>query len=324
MVFDMKAVILDAYTTNPGDLSWDWLGKYAGKFTVYDFTKPEEVADRTAGCEIVFTNKTKLLRADIDRLTDTRYIGLLSTGFDAVDGAYAREKGIPVTNIPAYSTYGVAQMTFALLLEHTNRVALHNDAVQAGEWQKNGNFSFFKSPLSELYGKRFGIIGFGKIGRTVADAARAFGMKVLAHTAHPEKYAGADAEFLPLDLLLANSDVVSLHCPYSAATDKLVNSEFLRKMKPSAILINTSRGAVVDEAALREALDSGVIAGAGVDVLSAEPPRDDNPLLGCGKCIITPHIAWAAHETRERLMRICEENLRSFLEGTPVNVVNGL
>ncbi|MCL2507974.1 MAG: D-2-hydroxyacid dehydrogenase [Oscillospiraceae bacterium] len=318
----MKAVILDGYTTNPGDLSWDWLTKYVDEYEVCDFTRPEEVFERTAGCGVVLTNKTKLMRPDIDRFTNTGYIGLLSTGFDAVDAAYARTKNIPVTNIPAYSTYGVAQMTFSLLLEHTNRAALHNKAVKAGEWQKNGNFCFWVAPLKELYGKSFGIIGFGKIGRTVADIARAFGMNVLACTAHPEKYAGEPVEFLSLDELLAKSDVVSLHCPYSKETDRLVNDAFLRRMKPSAFLINTSRGAVVDEAALRSALDNGVIAGAGVDVLSTEPPKDDNPLLTCEKCVITPHIAWAAYETRARLMGICENNLKAFLAGKPINVVN--
>ncbi|MCR5485514.1 MAG: D-2-hydroxyacid dehydrogenase [Clostridiales bacterium] len=320
----MRAVILDAYTTNPGDLSWKWLDKYVDDYTVFDFTRPEETIERIKDCEIVITNKTKLMKDAIDSLTNTVYIGLLSTGFDAVDSEYAAKKGIPVTNIPAYSTYGVAQMTFSILLEYTNRVALHNEAVKNGEWQKNGNFCFWRSRLTELSGKSFGIIGFGKIGRTVADIARAFGMKVLVNTAHPEKYSCDYVEFLPLDELLSRSDFVSIHCPYTKETDKLVNADFLSKMKHDAFIINTSRGAVVDENALRHALDCGMIAGAGVDVLSTEPPKDDNPIAFCDKCIVTPHISWAAFETRERLISICEDNLKSFLEGKPKNVVNGV
>lgn len=318
----MKAVILDAYTTNPGDLSWDWLGKYVDDYTIYDFTKPDEAESRIKDCEIVITNKTKLRKKELDSLTKTVYIGLLSTGYDAVDSAYARGLGIPVTNIPAYSTDGVAQMTFALLLEFTNRVALHDSAVKNGEWGKNGNFCFWKSNLTELAGKTFGIIGYGKIGSTVAKIARAFGMKIAANTRNPDKYRDDGIEFLSLDELLPRCDFVSVHVPYSKEADKMVNTEFLSKMKPSAFLINTSRGAIVDEAALRDALDGGVIAGAGVDVLSTEPPKDDNPLVSCEKCIITPHISWAAFETRRRLMGICENNLKAFLEGSPINVVN--
>ncbi len=318
----MRAVILDAYTTNPGDRSWEWLSKYVDEYTAYDFTKPQEVEERIRGCEIVLTNKTKLRKDDLDKLTNTVYIGLLSTGYDAVDAAYARTLGIPVTNIPAYSTMGVAQMTFSLLLDYTNRVALHDSAVKAHEWEQNGNFCFWKSNLTELSGKTFGIVGFGKIGQAVAKIAQSFGMTVVANTAHPDKYKEVGVRFCTIDELLATSDVVSIHCPYSAATDKLVNSEFLNKMKPSAFLINTSRGAVVDEQALRDALDKGTIAGAGVDVLSSEPPKADNPIAFCDKCIVTPHISWAAYETRGRLIDICENNIKAFLNGHPVNVVN--
>ena len=318
----MKAVILDGYTTNPGDLSWDWLAEFADDYTVYDRTAPQEIEARTKDCDIVITNKTRLMEPELSRLTKTKYIGLLSTGFDAVDVQFARTLGIPVCNIPAYSTGGVAQLTFALVLEFTNRVALHNAAVKNGEWQQNGNFCFWKSDLRELTGKTFGIIGYGRIGSTVAGIAAAFGMRVLCCTAHPENYPDAPVEFTAQDTLLSESDFVSLHCPCTPQTAGMVNADFLRKMKPTAFLINTSRGAVVDENALRAALDNGVIAGCGVDVLSTEPPQSDNPIAFHEKAIVTPHVAWAAFETRERLMGICRDNLRAFFAGKPQNVVN--
>lgn len=318
----MNAVILDAYTTNPGDLSWDWLREIADTVDIYDFTKPDEIIRRADGHEIVITNKTRLPADILDSLHGVKYIGLLSTGFDAVDVTHARKLGIPVCNIPAYSTSGVAQMTFALILEFTNRVALHDDAVKDGEWQKNGNFCFMKSELRELSGKTLGIVGYGRIGSAVAKIAEAFGMTVLCNTAHPEKYAGENILFTDLSSLLKNSDFVSLHCPHNESTHQIVNAEFLSKMKPTAFLVNTSRGAVVDEDALSFALDNGIIAGAGVDVLSTEPPKDDNKIAFHKKCIVTPHISWAAFETRERLMGICRNNLLAFIGGKPVNVVN--
>ena len=318
----MRAVILDGYTTNPGDLSWEWLKEFVDTYTVYDITPQDKIEERVKDCEIVITNKTRLMKPQLDALTNTKYIGLLSTGFDAVDVQYARTLGIPVCNIPAYSTDGVAQLVFAHILEFTNRVSLHNAAVKDGEWQKNGNFCFWKSELHELSGKTLGIIGFGKIGHAVASIGKAFGMRVLANTAHPEKYPDAAVEFVPQDTLLKESDFITLHCPYTPATDKLVNADFLSKCKRTAFLINTSRGGVVDEGALRNALDKGIIAGAGVDVLSAEPAAETNPIAFHEKCTVTPHIAWAAFETRERLMRICADNLRAFLNGHPIHVVN--
>ena len=318
----MKAVILDGYTTNPGDLSWDWLGEFADEYTVYDKTAPEQIEERVRGCEIVITNKTRLYRPQLDNMPDAKYIGLLSTGYDAVDSAYARTKGIPVTNIPAYSTGGVAQLTFALILEFTTRVALHNAAVKDGEWERNGNFCFWKSDLRELGGKTLGIIGYGKIGHAVAKIGDAFGMRVLCCTAHPEKYPDAPVTFVSRDELLADSDFVTLHCPCTAETTGMVDAAFLAKMKPTAFLVNTSRGAVVIENDLRDALDNGVIAGCGVDVLSTEPAKVDNPIAFHEKCIVTPHIAWAAFESRQRLMGICRDNLRSYLAGKPINVVN--
>lgn len=318
----MKAVILDGYTTNPGDLSWDWLSDYVDTFAVYDRTAPDEILERTRDCEIVITNKTRLMAPELDALTCTQYIGLLSTGFDAVDVAHARKLGIPVCNIPAYSTGGVAQLTFAMILEFTNRVALHNQAVKAGEWTKNGNFCFWKSDLRELEGKTIGIIGYGRIGHAVAKIAEAFGMHVLCCTAHPEKYPDAPVRFCSLDTLLPESDFVSLHCPCTTETTGMVDRSFLQSMKKTAFLINTSRGTVIQEDALREALDRGWIAGCGVDVLSAEPAKPDNPIAFHEKCIVTPHIAWAAFETRERLMKICRDNLQAFFAGKPIHVVN--
>lgn len=318
----MKAVILDGFTTNPGDLSWDWLNEFVDTYTVYDRTAPEEVEERIRDCEIVITNKTLLTPKELDKLTNTVYIGLLSTGYDAVDVAYARTLGIPVSNVPAYSTSAVAQMTFSLLLELTNHVALHNDAIKAGEWQKSRDFCFSKSSLWEISGKTFGIFGYGKIGQAVAAIAKSFGTRVICCTAHPEKYPDADVEFVTLDTLLSESDFISMHCPYTKDTDKIVNRDFLSKMKKTAFLLNTSRGAVIDEDALRWALDNGEIAGAGLDVLSKEPATIDNPVAYHEKCIVTPHIAWAAFETRERLMGIVEDNMRAFFAGKPINIVN--
>ena len=308
--------------TYTGDLSWDWLYEIAETVDIYDFTKPDEIIARADNHEIVITNKTRLPKEILDSLHGVKYIGLLSTGFDAVDVSHARTLGIPVCNIPAYSTNGVAQMTFALILEFTNRVALHDRAVKDGEWQRNGNFCFMKSELRELYGKTLGIVGYGRIGRAVAKIAEAFGMSVLCNTAHPEKYKDENVQFTTLSYLLKNSDFVSLHCPYNESTHRLVNSEFLSSMKPTAFLVNTSRGAVVDEDALSFALDNKIIAGAGVDVLSTEPPKDDNKIAFHKKCIVTPHISWAAFETRERLMGICKNNLLAFINGKPINVVN--
>ena len=236
-----------------------------------------------------------------------------------VDWEYCKEKGIPVCNIPTYSTSAVAQLTFALILEHTNHVALHSDSVMSGEWSNCKYFCYQKSPLAELDGKTLGIIGFGKIGKAVAVIARAFGMKVLAHTNHPAPF--DDVEFVTTDELLAESDFVTLHCPLTPQTEGMVNAEFISKMKSSAVLINTSRGQVIDEQALADALNSGRLAGAGLDVLSAEPPKADNPLLGARNCLITPHIAWAGYETRARLMDICRRNVEAYLSGSPINCV---
>ena len=314
----MKITVLDGYTENPGDLSWDWL-KDCGDCTIYDRTPPELIAERCAGCDIIITNKTPLRRPLLETLPNLKYVGLLSTGFNIVDWEYCKEKGIPVCNIPSYSTNAVAQLVFALILEHTNAVALHSQSVHSGEWSACKDFCYWKTSLSELDGKTIGIIGFGKIGKAVAKIALAFGMKVVASTNHPAPFEGV--EFCEKDELLSRTDFVSVHCPLTPLTEGMVNADFLSKMKPNAIFINTSRGQVVDEDALADALKNGKIAGAGLDVLSVEPPKSDNPLFGLKNCFITPHIAWAGFETRERLMKICRENVEAFLSGKPINIV---
>ncbi len=314
----MKITVLDGYTENPGDLSWDWLEKL-GECTIYDRTPAELIAERTKDCDIVITNKTPLRKELLETLENLKYVGLLSTGYNIVNWEYCKEKGIPVCNIPSYSTSAVAQLVFALILEITNSVGIHSESVHSGEWSACKDFCYWKTPLTELSGKTLGIIGFGKIGKAVAAIAQAFGMKVIASTNHPEPL--ENIEFLSKDELLSKSDFVSLHCPLTSLTESMVNEDFLSKMKPSAILINTSRGQVVDENALADALRNGTIAGAGLDVLSVEPPKADNPLFGLKNCFITPHIAWAGFETRERLMKICRENVEAFLDGKPQNIV---
>lgn len=314
----MKITILDGFAENPGDLSWDWLGEY-GEYTVYDRTPADKIAERVEGCDVIITNKTPLRAELLKNLGNLRYIGLLSTGYNIVDWEYCREAGIPVCNIPSYSTDAVAQLTFALILEHTNAVAVHSKSVHDGEWAACADFCYQKTPLTELSGKTLGIIGFGNIGKAVARIALAFGMKVVASTNHPAPSDGI--EFTDVDTLLSKSDFVSLHCPLTDKTEGMVNAEFLAKMKPTAMLINTSRGQVVNEPDLANALKNGVISAAGLDVLSCEPPKSDNPLFGIKNCYITPHIAWAGYETRLRLMEICKENMRAFASGNPINVV---
>lgn len=318
----MKAVILDGYTTNPGDLSWEWLEK-ACELTVFDRTAEEDIIPRCKNCDIIITNKTPLSKQTLEQLPECKFIALLSTGYNIIDCEYAASRGIPVSNIPAYSTAAVAQLTFAFVLELCNKVAIHNAEVKQGRWSECKDFCFWKTPLQELYGKTFGVFGYGSIGRTVAGIAKAFGMNVVAHTANPDKYKDEkDVRFVSLDEMLACSDIVSMHCPLTPKTQGIVNEEFIGKMKKTAYLINTSRGPVLDEEAVANALKSGRIAGAGVDVLSTEPPKADNPLLGCENCLITPHIAWAAFETRERLLSILKENIFAFLGGKPINTVN--
>ena len=319
----MKLTILDGYTENPGDLSWDWLKELVDEYTVYDRTDDEDIFERSKDADILVTNKTVITGEMLQRLTNLKFISTLSTGYNVIDIDKARELGISVSNIPAYSTDAVAQLVFALLLELTNHVAIHDQSVKDGEWTSCEHFCYTKTPLCELSGKTFGIIGFGKIGSAVAKIALAFGMKVKAYSPNTRTFDGyGTVEFTDLEDVIRSSDVISLHCPLTDKTNGLVYMEFLQKMKKSAFIINTSRGPVINEADLRKALDEGIIAGAGVDVLSTEPPKADNPLISCDKCVITPHIAWASFEARTRLMGIFKENVEAFLKGNPVNVVN--
>lgn len=319
----MKIVVLDGYTLNPGDLSWDGLQKM-GSVVVFDRTPPEWVVERSQGAEILLTNKTPLTRQALEQLARLRYIGVLATGYNIVDVEAARSYGVTVTNIPDYGTHSVAQFTFALLLELCHQVKLHSDAVFAGEWSSNPDFCFWRSPQVELAEKTLGIIGLGRIGRQVARIAVAFGMQVLAtspKSASPPPVAGV--RWASFEHLLREADVVSLHCPLKAETQGLINARALGFMKPSAFLINTSRGALVVEQDLAEALNSGRLAGAALDVLSAEPPSPDNPMFQTRNCLLTPHIAWATQAARARMMRIAQENLEAFLQGRPRNVVSG-
>ena len=315
----MKIIILDGYTVNPGDLSWDWLSEY-GEYTVYDRTEKEDILSRCEGADIVITNKTPLGKDILEKLPDVRFIDLLSTGYNITDIYYARERNIPVSNVPAYSTNSVAQLTFAFILQFASRVKEHSISTQNGDWQKCKHFCYMAAPLTELHGKTLGIIGYGSIGKAVAKIAEAFSMKILVNTNHPAEDT-ENLKFCDIDTLLENSDFVSLHCPLTDKTTKMVNKEFLAKMKNTAYLINTSRGATVDEDALRYALENGIIAGAGVDVLVNEPPVDDK-ITSLENALVTPHIAWAAKETRARLMEVTKQNIRAFVEGKPINVVN--
>ena len=318
----MKIVVLDGYCLNPGDLSWAGLEKL-GVLEVHDRTPAELALARSTGADIVFTNKTLLPREVLGRLPGLRYIGVLATGYNIVDVKAARDHGITVTNIPTYGTASVAQFAFALLLELCHNVKLHSDAVRAGDWSRSADWSFWKSPLVELAGKTMGVVGFGRIGRQTARIADAMGMRVIANDAveiNPPAYDGF--RWAKVEELLAESDVVSLHCPLFPETQGLMNAQRLRLMKPSAFLLNTSRGPLVADQDLADALNLGVIAGAGLDVLSVEPPLETNPLLSAKNCLVTPHIAWATREARSRLMDAAVRNLEAFLDGRPQNVVN--
>ena len=317
----MKIVILDAYTSNPGDLSWDKF-EALGDFTAYDYTAPEQTAERMADADAVITNKTVITREAIEGAKNLKYIGVLATGFNIVDVECAKEKNIPVCNVPTYSTAAVAQLTFALITEIYNQTGVHSAAVHAGEWTKSRDFSFCKTPLICLENKTIGIIGFGKIGSAVAKLAEAYGMNILCYVPRAKPQPEIENfRFVSLDELLESSDIVSLHCPLTPETKGMVNEEFIGKMKKSAVLINTSRGAAIDEKALADALKEGRLYAAGVDVLSTEPPKADNPLLSCENCFITPHIAWAGFETRVKLIDIVYENLKSFIDGKVINNV---
>ena len=321
----MKIVILDGYTENPGDLSWDALAAF-GELTVYDRTpyEDEEIARRIGDAEIVFTNKCPIRRSVIDACPKLKYISVLATGYNIVDVAYAAEKGIPVSNVPTYGTAAVGQFAIALLLELCHHVAHHSEAVHQGRWETNPDWCFWDYPLIELDGKTMGIIGFGKIGQTTGRIARALGMRILATGSRENEAGRAIAEYVDLDTLLRESDVIALHCPLFPSTQGIINKESIAKMKDGVILINNSRGQLVVEQDLADALNAGKVAAAGLDVVSTEPIRGDNPLLQAKNCLITPHISWAPKEARVRIMEISAKNLEAFLSGAPVNVVNGL
>lgn len=313
----MKVVILDAYTANPGDLSWGPV-EAVGPCTIHDRTAAGELLARAAGAEALVTNKTLLDRDTIAALPALRVISVLATGYNVVDVAAARDRGIAVCNVPEYATPNTAQATWALILELTNRVGELSASVHAGRWSKSPDFCYWDGELVELAGRTLGIVGYGRIGRTVAAVGRAFGMRILAHRRTP----GPDAECVDLETLLRESDVVSLHCPLTPETQGLIDARRLALMKPTALLVNAARGPLVVEADLAAALDAGRIAGAALDVLSIEPPPASNPLLTAKNCIITPHVAWATRDARRRLIEATAENLRAFAAGRPRNVVN--
>ncbi|MDE7262412.1 MAG: D-2-hydroxyacid dehydrogenase [Oscillospiraceae bacterium] len=318
----MKIVILDGHCLNPGDLSWSGF-ESMGAVTVYDRTPLEdtdEIVRRIADCDIVLTNKTPITREILERCPGIRYIGVLATGYNVVDTQAAAERKIPVCNVPGYGTEAVAQFAIALLLEVCSRVGSHDRAVHEGQWSACPDYCFWNAPLVELAGKTMGIIGYGRIGRAVGRIAAAMGMEVIAYGPHP--WTEGEAAYTPLEELLYRSDVVSLHCPMTPQTERLINRDAIAKMKDGAILINNSRGQLLSEQDVADALASGKLAAAAVDVAETEPVPAGSPLLTAPNCIITPHISWAAQETRQRLLDIAVENLRAFTAGRPVHVVN--
>lgn len=316
----MKIVVLDGYGLNPGDLTWSGL-EALGELKVYDRTAPEELLERSKDADALITNKTVIAKEDMASLPKLRYIGVLATGYNVVDIDAAKERGIVVTNIPAYSTDSVAQMVFAHLLNITQRVGYYADENRQGRWTANADFCYWDTPLLELAGKKMGIVGFGHIGQATARIAQAFGMEVGVFTSKEQSALPVGMKKMELDELFASCDVVSLHCPLTPSTKEMVNAKRLNAMKPNAILINTGRGPLVNEQDLADALNEGRIAAAGLDVLSVEPAAEGNPLLSARNCFITPHIAWATKEARIRLMNIAVHNLRSYQEGKVVNNV---
>lgn len=320
----MKIVVLDGHALNPGDLSWQGFEAY-GEVVVYDrtsYTNKQEIIERIGSAEAILTNKTPIDEEVLAAVPQLKYIGVVATGYNVVDIAAARKRGIPVTNIPAYGTDAVAQSTFALLLEIANQVGVHNQSVHQGDWQNSIDFTYWKTPLMELRGKTIGLIGYGEIAQATAAIAHAFNMQVI-YWNHRAKEAQAEwAQQVSLEELYHQSDVISLHVPQTAETEQMINQEAIQQMKDGVILLNTARGGLLDEAAVAEALNAGKIYAAGVDVVSKEPMAADNPLLKAKNCFITPHIAWAPVETRERLMGIAADNFAAFIHGTEKNVVN--
>ncbi|GBG55579.1 glycerate dehydrogenase [Sporomusaceae bacterium FL31] len=323
----MKTVVLDGFTLNPGDLTWDEL-KRISEVTVYDRTAYDIsglalIIERVGDAEAVFTNKTPLPAEAINAMPNLKYIGVLATGYNVVDVEAAKKRGIVVTNIPTYGTTAVSQMAIALLLEMCHHVGAHSDAVRQGDWTANADWCFWNYPLIELAGKNLGIIGFGRIGQLTAKIAQALGMNILAYDSYQNKeLESSSLRFVELEELLTQSDAISLHCPLFESTKGIINRDTIAKMKPGVMIVNTSRGPLIVEQDLADALNSGKVAGAAVDVVSSEPIKADNPLLTAKNCLITPHIAWAPKEARQRLLDIAINNLKSYIDGNPVNVVN--
>lgn len=320
----MKLVVLDGYTENPGDLSWEGLKEF-GELTVYDRTSYVEsplIAERISNAEIVITNKTPISRTTIDKCPNIRLIAVLATGYNVVDYNYAAEKGIPVVNVPTYGTASVSQFSIALLLEICHHIGHHNKTVHEGKWAENADWCYWDYPLIELEGKTMGIIGFGRIGQAEGRIAKALGMNVIAYDLYPNESGRVIADYVTLDELFANSDVISLHCNLTPENTEMINRNNIAKMKDGVILLNNARGQLVNEADLADALASRKVAAAGLDVVSTEPIKADNPLLSVPNCIITPHISWAPKESRSRIMDSTVENIRAFLAGKPVHVIN--
>ena len=320
----MKIVVLDGYTENPGDLSWSGL-EALGEVTVYDRTSYVDapiIAERIGDAEIVVLNKTPITKATIDACPNMKMIAVLATGYNVVDYDYAKEKGIPVCNVPTYGTASVGQFAIALLLEVCHHIGHNSNTVFEGKWQNHIDWCYWDYPLIELDGKTAGIIGFGRIGQTTGRIAKALGMNVIAYDLYPNESGKAIAEYVDLDTLLAKSDVVFLHCNLTPENTGLINKENIAKMKDGAILINNSRGQLIDEQDVTDALNSGKLGAAGLDVVYSEPIKADNPLLGAKNCIITPHMSWGAKEARQRIMNITVDNVKAYLDGAPVNVVN--
>ena len=320
----MKIVILDGYVENPGDLSWGPLAAL-GELTVYDrtsLTDPAEAIGRIGDAEIAITNKTPLPAQVLDGCPNLKFIAVLATGYNVVDCTHAAKRGIPVSNVPAYGTQAVAQFAMALLLEICCQVALHNESVRVGDWGRSLDFCYWKAPVMELSGKTMGIIGFGRIGQAMGRMAKAMGMEVLATGSRPTAEGEAIARYVDLDTLLARSDVISLHCPLFPETKELINRHTIAKMKDGVILINSSRGGLLNEADVAQALNSGKLGALGADVVSTEPIREDNPLLGAKNAWLTPHIAWSSQDCRQRILDTTVGNVRAFLDGSPRNVVN--
>ena len=320
----MKIVVLDGYTENPGDLSWDGLAKL-GDVTVYDRTSYVEdpiIAERIGDAEVVITNKTPISKQTIDKCPNMKLIAFLATGYNVADYNYAKEKGVLVCNVPTYGTACVGQYAIALLLEVCHHIGHHDKTVHEGKWANHIDWCYWDYPLIELDGKTAGIIGFGRIGQTTGRIAKALGMKVLAYDLYPNDSGKAIAEYVDLDTLLAQSDVVFLHCNLTADNEKMINKANIAKMKDGAILINNSRGQLIDEQDVTDALKSGKLGAAGLDVVYTEPIKADNPLLTAPNCIITPHMSWGAKEARQRIMDITVDNVKAYLDGSPINVVN--